>query len=163
MLVSCAEEKHDFVYGEYKEMCYLKGELQDGISSDIFNGTVFNDTLYLTYSNYHKFGGNKSCAIDTSYYLKQVLAIPLIKRYDELLWTTKSISTSHWTLSKNDPPTAIRVDTCIRKNNEDIIKFSVTEDYIELVFCPYEAQDCPLEEAAVTHFIRPIKSEQTKD
>jgi len=158
MLISCAEEKHDFVFGEYEEMAYMDGELDEGLSSDIYTGTVFNDTLYLTYSDYGRLIAKKPCAIDTAYYFKEVLAIPLNKRYDELLQTYKSIYTSRY-----DPYDRIFVDTCIRVNAENVYKFSVTEDYIEIVYCEDGTQDCNPEEAYVKHYIRPIKSEQPKD
>ena len=56
ILTSCAEEKHNFVYGEYKEIGYMNGELDDDLYDilppDIYDGNVFNDTLYLTHSDY---------------------------------------------------------------------------------------------------------------
>ena len=167
ILTSCAEEKHDFVYGEYKEIIYMDGELDDDLYDilhpDIYDGNVFNDTLYLTHSKYGLLGANKSCAIDTGYYRKEVLAIPLNKRYNELLETYKSISTSHYVLSKDDPPNAIRVDTCIRENTQNRYKFSVTEDYIQIVYCNDGTQDCNPKQALVKHYLRPVKSEQTKN
>ena len=45
-LLSCTDEKHEFIYGEYVYRAYLSGELQDYGEPDIYDGVVFNDSLF---------------------------------------------------------------------------------------------------------------------
>ena len=156
MLLSCAEENRDFVYGQYEHKQYFEGEqVEFGDDRVFYDGTVFNDTLYLTRSSFSFFNYDKyrvqSCAPDTSYYAKSVYAIPLSKKYNKFIYRNKYVGTHHYKNGEN-------VDTCIRVNFKSINKFSVTEDYIELVECNDGTEDCKPIEAVVTHFIRPRTS-----
>ena len=146
ILISCAEGKHDFVYGEYEFKSYFKGELDN--STDSYDGIVLNDTLFLTDIDFRYRLLPRSCAADTLHYFKSTIAIPLNKRYDKLLNLSTRVRTSHVVNGKAR-------DTCIRENTKGTYKFSVTEDYIEVVYCLDGSDDCNPKEAFITHLIRP--------
>lgn len=148
ILISCAEEKHDFVYGEYEYKAYYKGELDELVPWHSYNGTVFNDTLFLTTVSFKSDYGNKSCASDTAYYYKTVLGLPLSKKYNRLLNHYTSVSSIFYDNGKS-------IDTCIRSSINNTRKFSVTENYIEVIWCDNGSDDCNPKDAYVTHFIRP--------
>ena len=148
ILISCAEEKHDFIFGKYEYKAYYQGEVDELVTSSPYDGTVFNDTLFLTNVTFGREYRRQSCAPDTGYFYKDVLAIPLKKRFNRLLNHYTGVSTSYYLNGE-------AIDTCIRNNRSTTPKFSVTKDYIEVIWCNDGSNDCNPKEAYVSHFMRP--------